>query len=207
MNEGSGAVAFGILVPLFVAVGLYLLWYSRRRKKILDTFAKMHQLRIRRDYQKELQEILDTCFSLKEDGLVRSFGQLSSIIEGKSVWLFRTVELLDLNPHGQSYTTHFPRIVALFDTSTEHDEYFVLDKSMQARQRIPRSTSPDTQVAGIARQTAALYKARHLLSVTVTHGRGLIYFEPLVTGGETISDVNSLYCVAKRMCEELSGNV
>jgi len=207
MNEGSGAVVFWILVPLFAAVGFYLFWYSRRRKKMVEMFAKNHQLRIRPDYEKELQKTLDTFFSLKDDGLVRSFGQLSSLVEGESIWLFRAVELLDLNPHAQSYSTHFPRIVALFGNSTEHEEFFVLDKSMQTRQRLPGSKSPNIKVSEIAKQTAVSCKARHPLSVTVTRGHGLIYFEPLVTGGETISDVNSLYCIAKNMCERLSGDV
>ncbi len=207
MNEGSGAVVFWILVPLFVAVGFYLLWYSRRRKKMVEMFAKIHQLRFRPEYEKELQKTLDTFFSLKDDALVRSFGQLSSLVKGESIWLFRAVELLDLNPHAQSYTTHFPRIVALFEISTEHEEFFVLDKSMQARQRLPRSKSPNTKVTEIARQIAVSCKARHPLSVTITRGHGLIYFEPSVTGGETISDVNSLYCIAKDMGEKLSDRV
>jgi len=207
MNEGSGAVVFWILVPLFVAIGLYLIWYSRRRKKMLEAFAKMHQLRIRPEYGKELQEALDTFFSLEEDGLVRRFGQLSSLVEGESVWLFRAVELLDRNPHARSSSTHFPRIVALFETSTAHEAFFILDKFMQARQQLPESKPPGTKVAEIVKQTATACKARHPLSVTVTRGHGLIYFEPFVTGGETINDVNSLYCVAKGVCEKLSGDV
>jgi hypothetical protein len=207
MNKVSGALVFWILVPLFVAVGLYLFWYSRRRKKMLEAFAKMHQLRIRPEYEKELQKTLDICFSLKDEGLVRSFGQLSSLVDGDSIWLFRAVELLDLNPHARSYTTHFPRIVALFDTSTDHEAFFILNKSMQVSQRLPRLKSPNTKVIEIARRAAASCKTRHTMSVTVTRGHGLIYFEPLVTGGETISDVNSLYCIAKNMYENLSGDV
>ncbi len=207
MNEGAGAVVFWILVPLFVAVGLYLIWYSRRRKKMLEAFSQTHRLRIRPEHEKELQKTLDSCFSLKDENLVRSFGQLSSLVDGESIWLFRTVELLDLNPHAQSYSTHFPRIVALFDISKDHDEFFVLDKSMQASQMLPRSNSPNPHVTELAKRIAASCKARHPLSVTLTGGHGLIYFEPLVTGGETISDVNSLYCIAKNMCEKLSEDV
>lgn len=207
MGEGSDAVVFWILFPVFAAVGLYLFWYSRRRKKMLEAFAKMHNLRIRPEYKEDLQKTLDTCFSLGDTSLERSFGQLASLVDGGSIWLFRAVELLDLNPHAQSSSTHFPRIAALFDHSTEHEEFFVLDKSMQTRQRLPGSKSPDIKVTEIAKRTAISCKARHPLSVTVTRGHGLIYFEPLATGGETISDVNSLYCIAKNMCARLSGDV
>lgn len=46
--------------------------------------------------------------------------------------------------------------------------------------------------------------ARHPVSVTLTKGHGLVYFEPLVTGGENINDVDALYCIAKNICEELN---
>jgi hypothetical protein len=203
MNQGSSALVFGILVPLFIAVGLYLIWYSRRRKKMLDVFAKTHQLSIRPEHADELQKTLDSCFSLKDKNLVRSFDRLSSLIDGGSIWLFRAVELLDLNPHGQSYSTHFPRIAALFEVSAGYDEFFLLDKSMRARQRLPEPDDVDAGVVEITKKIAASCNARHALSVTLAHGHGLIYFEPLVTGGETISDVAVLYGIAKNMRAEL----
>jgi hypothetical protein len=207
MNEGANALVFWILVPLFVAVGLYLIWYSRRRKKMLKTFAKTHQLLIRPEQEQALQKTLDSCFSLKNENLVRSFGQLSSLVDGGNVWVFRAVELLDLNPHSQSYSTHFSRIVALFGISTSHDEFFILDNSMQARPRIPGSNTPSSEVTEISQRLAASHNARHALSVTLNSKHGLIYFEPLGTGGEALSDVESLYSIANNMYAELSGNV
>ncbi len=206
MNEGSSALVLWILVPLFAAVGLYLIWYSRRRKKMLEAFAKAHQLRISPERKGELQRTLDGCFSLENENLVRRFGQISSLVDGGLIRIFRAVELLDLNPRARSYSTHFPRIAALFDVSTDYDEFFLLDKSMQARRRRPGSDPPSPDVAEIAKRTAASCNARHPLSVTLAHGHGLIYFEPLVTGGETMNDVDSLYCIAKGMREELGGD-
>lgn len=207
MNESSSALVLWMLVPLFVAVGFYLIWYSQRRKKMLEAFVNTHQLRFSPERKGELQKTLDNCFSLKDENLVRSFDQLSSIIDGGSIWLFRTVELLDLNQYAQSYSTHFPRIVALFDVSKNHNEFFVLDKSMQVRQRLPRSNIPISDATEITKQIVASFNVRHPLSVTFAHGHGLLYFEPLVTGGETVSDVNSLYCIAKNMYEALSKDV
>lgn len=204
MNEGSGALVFWILVPFFLLVGLYLIWYSRRRKKMLEAFASMHQFRIRSDNKEKLQKTLDSFFLLENQGLVRSFDQLSSIVDAGQICLFRAVELLDLNPHAQSQSTHFSRIVALFDIAASHDEFFILDRSMQPRQRLPGPKSTDPKVTEISKQIAKSCNARHPLSVTLKRGHGLIYFEPLVTGGETIGDLNSLYCIAKEMCEKLS---
>lgn len=206
MNEGSDALVLWILVPVFAAVGLYLIWYSRRRKKMLAEFAKTHQLCIRPEHGDALQKTLDSCFALENENFVRSFGQLSSLVDGGSIWLFRTVELLDLNPHGQSTATHFSRVAALFGVSTGHDEFFVLDTSMQVRQRIPGANPPKPDAAEVTQRVAASCNARHSLSVTLAQGHGLIYFEPLITGGETLSDVNCLYSVAKNMREELARN-
>ena len=205
MNEFSGTLVFWILVPVFAAVGLYLIWYTRRRKKMLENFASTHRLRVVPEHRQKLQATLDRCFLLEEEGLVRSFGQLSSPVDGGQVWLFRAVELLDLNPHAQAYSTHFSRISAMFDVpSTFHYEFFVLDKSMQAHQRLPGAESPNPDAVRISKQIAQSCKARHRLSVTLARGQGLIYFEPLVTGGETVSDIASLHCIAQGMRKQLA---
>ena len=89
MNEGSGALVFWILIPLFLAVGLYLIWYSRHRKEMLETFSKTHHLSFRPEYKGKLQKTLDQCFRLEGEGLARSFGQLSSLIAGERIFRMR----------------------------------------------------------------------------------------------------------------------
>jgi hypothetical protein len=174
---------------------------------MLNLFASEYKLSIRPEYESTLQKTLDSCFSIEGEGLVRSFGQISSVFDGGSVWLFRAVELLDLNPHAQSYSTHFTRVAALFKISKDHDEFFLLDKSMTVSRRLPKSKPPNVKVIEITKKIAVSCKAKHSLSVTLTRGNGLIYFEPTVTGGETLSDVSSLYCIAKKMAAKLSENV
>jgi hypothetical protein len=78
---------------------------------------------------------------------------------------------------------------------------------MQIHQRLPGSKSHNAGVMELSKRIVKSCKARHALSVTLTRGHGLIYFEPLVVGGENKYDVNSLYCIAKSMHEELSENV
>jgi hypothetical protein len=110
MNNSSGALVMWILVPLFVALGLYLVWYSRRRKNMFEAFANTHQFHISQDHDAELQNILKRCFSIEEKGLVRSFDQLSSLVDGTPIWLFRAVELLDLNPLLRVIRLTFPEL-------------------------------------------------------------------------------------------------
>ncbi|MGA7305452.1 MAG: hypothetical protein WBW88_11280 [Rhodothermales bacterium] len=202
MNETSGAVIWWILGPLFIAVLIYLAWFQLKRKKMLEAFARAHQMDVRPDLRDSIQKTLDDCFKLGEGGFIRTFGQLSSIVDGGSIRLLRAIELLDLNPRGQSSSTHFARIAALFEIGTRHDSFFVLSKSKEVRPRLGGSTAVDSAVAQAARRIAAACNARHALSVTLAQGHGLIYFEPVVTGGENRSDVESLYCIAEKMQEE-----
>jgi hypothetical protein len=206
MNHTSGALVAGILVPLFLAVGLYLIWYTRRRRRMMEAFAQARGMSLEPDRAVEVQEMLDRCVALDEEGLTRSFGQPSTLVDGGSIWLFRAVELLDLSRYGQARSAHFPRIAALFDSSSERDEFFVLDRAGRAVGRVPGSKSPDPDVIEMAKRAANSCKARHALSVTLRRGHGLVYFEPLVTGGETRDDIDSLYCIAKRMREALSAS-
>jgi hypothetical protein len=176
MEMTSGVMTFWILTPIFIAVGIHLILYSRRRKKMLALFAKKHQLNIRPEREKELQGVLDTCFSSEDTEMLRTFGQLSSLVEGESIFLFRTVEVLDIKPHIQSYDTHFARIVALFDVSADYDDFFLLDKSLRAMKRRPGSKDLDPKIIEISKQVTASCEGRHTLSITLRRGKGLIYF-------------------------------
>ena len=206
MNGGPANLVMWILAPLFGMIGLYLLWYLRRRRHMLAAFARNHSFPMRSGQGAELQETLDRCFSLNDEGMVRSFGQLSSLIEATPVWIFSVVELLDLDPYASAYSTNFTRIVALFDIANDYDEFFLLDKAMQASPALPGSQPPDQDLSTMAGQTVEDCHARHTLSVTLRRGYGLIYFEPLVTGGESLDDIESLYCIAGKLHGMLQGN-
>jgi len=204
-NKGSNSLVIWVLFALFAAVGFYLIWYTRRRKSMLQTFSKTHNLSRRPDLNETLLNILDRCFSLNQTNLIRSFAQISSIIDAGPIWIFCAVELLDLYPHAKSYSTHFPRIAALFEVSSRYDAFFLLDISGQISQKLSDSKLPNSKLVDITKQTASFCHARHPLSVTLTTGYGLIYFETLVTGGETLSDIECLYCISKKMNEKFAG--
>jgi hypothetical protein len=204
MADESNMQVFLILVPLFLAVGIYLLWYSRRRRRMLETFANAHGFHIDRDRAPELAAKLDHCFSLGGRGLVRGFEQLTSPIAAGAAWLFRAVEILDLSPHGQSQSTHFTRIIALFDVVEAHEDFFILDRTGAATARLPGAPAPSPRVVEVTRRAFSEQGARHPLSITLARGKGLIYFEPFVTGGENTSDLEALYNIAVSLQDALS---
>ena len=131
-----------LLILLLVAVGVYLLWYAKRRKKMLETFAQARGLTIRPELASSIQQTLDHYFSLEDPGVVRSFCQLAGIVDGDTVRLFRAIELLDLSPHSSASSTHFSRIAALFEVSTEYDDFFLLDVSLKPTRRWSGSPKP-----------------------------------------------------------------
>lgn len=204
MADESNMLVFLILVPLFLAVGMYLLWYSRRRRRMLETFADAHGFHVDQGQAPELAATLNQCFSLDERGLARDFDQLTSPISAGAVRLFRAVEILDASPHGQSQSTHFARIVALFDVAVTHKEFFVLDRSGTSTARLPGAPAPTPRVVKVTRRAVSEQGARHPLSVTLARGKGLIYFEPLVTGGESKSDLEALYNIASSLQDAFS---
>ena len=150
----------------------------------------------------DLQKTLDSAFSLSNN-LVRSFGQLRDIAEEDGVFVFRAVELLDLNPHAQSDNTHFPRVISLFDVPSDYYEFFMLDCSMSLHNKIPHSKEIDVRIRKSCQNVVTSLRPRHTLSVSLSQGKGLVYFEPRVTGGETLADVNMLYDLAKAFRNDL----
>jgi hypothetical protein len=204
MADESNMQVFLILVPLFLAVGIYLLWYSSRRRRMFETFANARGFHVDQGRAPQLVATLNHCFSLNQRGLVREFDQLTSPIAAGAVYLFRAVEILDVNPHGQSQSTHFARIIALFDVAETHEQFFMLDRSGAATARLPGAPTPTARVVEVTRHAVSEQGARHPLSITLARGKGLIYFEPLVTGGENSSDLEVLYNIALSLQDALS---
>jgi hypothetical protein len=199
MSEALTLSIGWIIGAVFAAVGLYLVWYSQRRKKMLTTFAAKHSFAIDGNRTAKLEHSLAQCLRVGIPGIVREFGQLSTPVDAGSVQIFRAVELIDLSPNTQPDSTHFSRIAALFDIAQEYDEYFLLRKSREVANLHPFHESLDTNAVQVAADIALSCEARHTLSVTLRRGKGLAYFEPTLTGGENKADIDALYCIAKGM--------
>ncbi|MBR9882878.1 MAG: hypothetical protein GYB21_04125 [Oceanospirillales bacterium] len=185
-----------ILGPLFGAVGLYLVWYARRRRRMMRAFAREHQFPVKRTLLKPLQHCLDTAFALPQSDAVRSFGELSCVVDAGKAWLFLTVELLDLRRYGQTGSTHFARMAAVFKVSADLDAFFLIDMHGKVINRITQEPEVLPRVATAAHEAMREAGAGHTLSVTLANGYGLVYFEPLATGGEEPADLEALCKIA-----------
>ena len=86
------------------------------------------------------------------------------------------------------------------------EEFFIMDKSLYAMQRLKGAVSSNTDAVKTVRKIMMAVKPRHPLSVTFSKGNAVIYFEPFVTGGEKFEDVEALYLIAKKMKAELANS-
>lgn len=202
MNS-SDAWVFWILIPLFAAVGLYLLWYTHRRKRMMTAFARHHGLRVDDGPGDGVQRLLDRQFRIAGQGMTRGFSRIRSVVDDGDVQLFRATELLDLNPYGEAASSHHGRIAALFGADGAPDGFFLLHTSGECVSRIPAATPDDVLVAR-CRAAARDCGVRHTLSLTFAGAKCLAYLEPRVIGGESPADVEALYCLSRRLRRALA---
>ncbi len=193
-----------ILVPAFVLVGLWLLIYSRRRSRMLKSFATRHALVYRPGEDGGLEQELNRAFALPLP-LGRDFSRVRDIAEGEGVRLFRVTEALDLNPYGQAQNTHFGRIAVFMAADTDADLFFRTRGPRKIDFVLPGETGRN-QADGTfrtLRQILADNPPPCTLSVTIRNGRFLAYLEPLVTGGEKEPDLGYLYRLATMIRQAL----
>ena len=109
--------------------------------------------------------------------------------------------------HGAAFRTRTPVKAADFIFLSGEDLLTFYECSPGERRsfcKVCGANPPASNVTETVKRIAASCHARHALSITLSQGQGVIYFEPLVTGGETMNDLESLYCMAKQLCKELA---
>lgn len=198
LEPGSGAMNVALLlVPAFVAVGLWLLYYTRRRRRLMRRVAHRHGFVHHERDRLGLEARLNRALSLQTPR-ARSFSAFRDIVQADGVTLFRATELLDLSRHGQAQNTHFGRIAATFETPPEADFHVLADRNGGLSNLDPARGRPDGD-AWLHRLERVLADSPppHALSVTARDGVGLAYLEPRVTGSESERDVEYLWRFAR----------
>jgi hypothetical protein len=196
---------FWLLVPIFVAVGVYLIWYSRRTRRLVVDFARGKGLQYHQSDGGQLAGVLDSALSLEQPGLVRSFDRIRDIVyDQDTIALFRTVELLDLNPHGTSESTHHSRVAVTFEVPQQHDLFALVSPDLGCRSRLGSASGVPEEAVGMIRNALQGRPPRCPLSVTLKRGRGLVYLEPLVTGSVRSEDLDYLIAVGRAIRKEFT---
>lgn len=202
--SNSPELVFSLLTIAFTAVGIHLWRYGRKRKRLMQQFAKSQGVSFKPELIQLLEQTLEACFTLPYTGLVRSFAQFSNLINAGEIQLFQCVELLDLNPHAHSESTHFSRIAALYKVDQSEQCFFIYYPSGTHAPRLAQQWQPSQSILEKIEKPIKTAAIRHPLSITINNGMMLIYFEPLITGGESAEDIKALYQTAKRLHQALT---
>ena len=130
--------------------------------------------------------------------------KIKDIVGDGEIFLFRCIELLDLNPYGTPEITHQNHICLSFDVPQEIDLFFIMDKNGNQSNLYPKGKEieKDEYFKEIKH---TIHNNLHRNSVTISFrgGRALLYTNPLVTGGEAEEDIEYLVFLARSIKSKL----
>ncbi len=203
MNTEGDMKVFFILLPLFLAVGVYLLVYGRKRAAMMREFAARRGLKHLSGDDIGLTGELNGKFGLS-GGRARSFSKVRDIVASDEVLLFRCVELLDLNPYRKSAATHHGRIAVTFKVPEDVDLFVSRDPDGTYRSVYPPAADLSRErLFPAIKEVVEKDPPPHVLSMTFREGRALLYLLPLVVGSEKREDLDYLFRTAERLSSTL----
>ena len=204
MKAQGNPMVWLILIILFLAVGVHLMIYSSKRRKMLKKFAQKNNLKPVSQDNNDLEIQLNKKLAIKENGFLRTFMKIKDIIGDGEVFLFRGIELLDLNPYGNPETTHQNHIYISFDVPEKIDLFFIMDKNSKVINLYPKDKELE--------KDEYFKKIKHIIqkqtnkkniTVSIGGGKALLNTNPLVTGKETEEDLKYLLVCGKAIKNNL----
>ena len=195
----DNVLVFSILGVAFAAVGVHLYFYSRRLSRRIRNYAARHGLDYHAADRDNLETRLNETFDLPETGLVQNFGRIKDVVHFDGGVLFRTVELLDLNPYASASNPHNARAAVLFDCSGGPEGIFSISPTLEVRQRYPLEGEDKTNKVAELFRGAGAERLPHPLSISLADGRAVAYLEPLVAGSMMETDLDYLIGLAGRL--------
>ncbi len=204
MEAQGNPLVWPILIILFLAVGVHLVIYSNKRKKMLEKFAKKNNLKEVSKDNKSLEAQLNQRHAIKENGFLRTFMKIRDIIGDGDIFLFRGIELLDLNPYGNPETSHQNHIYISFDVPEEIDLFFIMDKNGKVSNLYPKDkvVEKDEYFKKI-RPVIQNQIYKKSITISLRGGKALINTNPLVTGKETEEDLEYLLVCGRAIKSKL----
>lgn len=205
VSRASGDVwVFWALGAAFLAVGVHLFLFGRRRRKMLHRFARGHALSYDPDPSDALEEEMNRAFRLDEVGFVRAFMRVRDTVGDGRIRVFRCVELLDLDRWGSGQNPHHNRIAALFPADPALRHWSMHGRDAHRLDGVVPKGHMDPAVSERVEATLSEHPPRCPISLTVSGGLGLLYLEPTMVGSETEADVEYLFTLADELARRLA---
>ncbi len=201
MTTHGDPKVFFILVPLFLALCIYLIIYNKKKAAFLKKFSTSRGLQYRPKDNGRLEDDLSSKLEIKEPGYVRTVFGIKDIIRYDSIRIFRCTELLDLDRYGTPQNTHFHRLALTFDLPEEVSLFFLFDpKRREYRQPGPQKINLEgNRTFQAVKSCLGEMPPPYPLSVTFSRGLVFLYLEPLMVGGEQEKDVEYLLELGKKL--------
>ncbi len=198
MNDQGNPLVWFILIFAFLAVGIHLFIYSKKRRSMLKGFSQSRGLHYTPDDHGRLETELNRKLALDESGLVRSFMKIKDIVSDGEISLFRCIELLDLNPYGTVASPHQNHICVSLEVPVVINLFFITNKEGHTNNIYPKDKNlfEDTfflQLQPLIEQNLP----KESVTISFRRGRAIIYLNPLVVGGEKEEDLDYLLSLGK----------
>lgn len=196
---------FLILIPIFAAVGTYLIIYNKKKSALFKSFSSTRGLQYQKKDDGQIERVLSEKLRIEEPNYVRSISGVRDIIRHGEILIFRCTELLDLYKYGNPQTTHFPRAALSFEVPQDTSLFFIFfPKTEEYKSCYPpdKNLNEDKYFQNIKSLLPDLLPP-HPVSITLSRGSALIYLEPLVVGGEKDSDLDYLLSLGKKLNDVL----
>jgi hypothetical protein len=198
---------FLLLLAIFLVVGIYLFFYSKKKNAMISNFSRRRGLSYKESDKGNIERELNDKFQflIREKGLVRSFSKVRNIATDGEVTLFSCIELLDLNPYRRRQLSHNYRNVVIFNIPDS--DYFIYTVSPQGsyKVRYPRDKNiEEEECFKIIQPLVESKKPRYPLTISFNKGGALIYLEPFVVGGEKEEDLEYIFDLGIKIREKLN---
>jgi hypothetical protein len=205
MSASGDTTVFFILLPIFVAVGIYLIIYNKKKSAVFRNFCSARGLRYQKKDDGQIEKALTEKLRIEEPNYTRAISGVKDIIRYGEILIFRCTELLDLYKYGNPQTTHFPRAALSFEAPHDASLFFIFfPKTGEYKSFYPpdKNLNEDKYFQNIKSILPDL-PPPHPVSITLSRGTAFIYLEPLVVGREKESDLDYLLNLGKKLKDVL----
>lgn len=201
MTSSGDPKVFLILIPTFLAVGIYLIVYNKKKSALFKKYSVKKGLSYQKKDVGKIEEYLSDKIRIEEPNYIRTISGVKDILRYDDMIIFRCTELLDLYKYGNAQNTHFPRVALSFNVAPEASLYFWMDpkKGVYKSQYPPGKNLDKDKYFQTIKAQIEKFPPPHPISVTYSRGTAFIYLEPLMVGRIQESDIEYLFELGKKL--------